>query len=81
MGKNDSDDVVSSCERKTNTTFAQRMAFISLDYCEVMINCKLSNEGQQLSIAVMTECLTDSHSLPLTDGCILIMLIITASEN
>lgn len=52
MGQNDSNDVCSSCERKTNKTFVQRMAFISFDYCEVMINFKLS-EGQQLSIAVM----------------------------
>lgn len=55
MGRNDSNVVCSSCERKTNKTFAQRMAFISFDYCKVMMNCRLSNEGQQLSIAVMAE--------------------------
>lgn len=43
-----------------NKICAQIMAFISFDYCAVIFTCKLSNEGQQFSIAVVAE----SDSLP-----------------
>lgn len=57
VGKNDSNVVCSSCERKTNKIFAQRMAFVSFVYYKVMMNCRLSNESQQLPIAAMAESL------------------------
>jgi len=48
--QNDSRDACSPCETKTKHLLKERHS----DYCEVMMNCKLSDEEQQLSVAVVT---------------------------